>query len=298
MGDSRAHRHGNAAGGAGPKSDGISLTLLQELPALVWRSNDQGACDWFNATWLEFTGRTLEDELSDGWLEGVHPDDRQRCIYTWLQNFAARRPFVMEYRLMHHEGEYRWIRDFGRPVSAADGTFMGYIGACFDINDLRQLAEDLSHLAAHDPLTGLPDRRAFEVAVIEATAAARRGMHSTILFADLDRFKECNDRFGHDKGDAVLVEIAQVMRLTVRDMDMVARIGGDEFGVLLRGQSGAEVGDIEERLGNAVAECGARYGLDIGLSIGASAIDGDHTASVVLAEADSRMYESKRRQVR
>jgi diguanylate cyclase (GGDEF)-like protein len=224
--------HDHAAGGAGPEPNEICLILLQDFPALVWRRDTHGACDWFNTTWLEFTGRTIEDELGDGLVEGVHPDDRQRCVDTWTHNFAARRPFVMEYRLMHHDGEYRWIRDFGRPIHGAD------------------------------------------------------------------RFKECNDRFGHEKGDSVLREIAQVMKATVREMDTVARIGGDEFGVLLRGQTGEVIQDIEARLREAVEQCGAGYGLDLGLSIGAATIGGDRTASQVLAEADTRMYESKRLQAR
>lgn len=298
MGDHNTRTGGRAPVEPAQEPLESSLALLEEFPALIWRSNVEGSCDWFNATWLEFTGRALEEEIGDGWTEGVHPDDLQRCVYTWTENFAARTPFVMEYRLMHHDGAYRWIRDFGRPLHDSDGIFVGFMGACYDISDLRQMAEDLAHLATHDSLTDLPNRRAFEDAAAEATAAARRGIPSTILFADLDRFKECNDRFGHEKGDTVLAEIAQCMKFAVRDMDMVARIGGDEFGVLLRGQSGTEIRDIEERLCAAVAECGARYDLDIGLSIGASTIGGDRTASEVLAEADSRMYESKRQHAR
>jgi diguanylate cyclase (GGDEF)-like protein len=204
----------------------------------------------------------------------------------------------MEYRLRRHDGEYRWLRDLGRPFNDPDGTFRGYIGACYDISDLRQMAEDLAHLSAHDPLTGLPNRSAFEIAVAEATAAARRGQPSTILFTDIDRFKEANDQFGHEKGDRLLREIAEAMSDAVRDMDMVARIGGDEFGVLLRGQSGEVISEIESRLRSAVERCGVKHGLEISLSIGASTLTGDRSASKVLAEADGLMYECKRRQAR
>ncbi len=295
-GEPTARESGTTAAGFGPEPNEYYLSVLQEFPALIWRSNTAGSCDWFNTTWLEFTGRTLEEETGDGWVEGVHEDDLQHCVDTWTQNFAARSRFVMEYRLRRHDGEYRWIRDFGQPFYGPDGAFLGYLGACYDISDLREMAEELSHLAAHDPLTGLPNRRAFEIAVIEAAAAARRGTSSTVLFADLDRFKLANDRYGHERGDHVLTEIAQAMRAAVRDIDVVARIGGDEFGILLRGQSGAELGVIEARLREAVEACGARHDLDIGLSIGSSTISGDRTVSEVLAEADDRMYECKRRE--
>ncbi|MDO8846869.1 MAG: sensor domain-containing diguanylate cyclase [Coriobacteriia bacterium] len=295
-GEPTARDSGTTAASLGPEPNEFYLQVLQDFPALIWRSSTEGSCDWFNTTWLEFTGRTLEEEIGDRWVEGVHEDDAQHCMDVWTHNFAARSRFVMEYRLRRYDGEYRWIRDFGQPFYAPDGVFLGYIGACYDITDLRQMAEDLSHLAAHDPLTGLPNRRAFEVAVTEAAAAARRGLHSAVMFADLDRFKLCNDRFGHERGDRVLQEIAQAMKAVVRDIDMVARIGGDEFGILLRGQSGAELDIIEERLREAVETCGARHDLDIGLSIGSSTIDGERTVSEVLAEADDRMYDCKRRE--
>lgn len=270
------------------------LTLLQDFPALIWRSNAEGSCDWFNSTWLEFTGRSLEEEVGDGWTEGVHPDDLKQCVKTWKKNFEARTPFVMEYRLKRHDGTYRWIRDYGRPFAGPNAEFLGYIGACYDITDLRNMAEDLAHLASHDPMTHLPNRRAFENAVGRARSAARRGRASVVMFADLDRFKQCNDRYGHKRGDQVLQQIAEAMRLAVRDIDMVARIGGDEFGILLRDEDGGALEDVQYRLEEAVERVGASHLLDIGLSIGAAVVDGEQSTSEVLAEADRRMYEVKK----
>src|SRR5574340_401697 len=135
------------------------LTLLDEFPALIWRSDTDGRCDWFNSTWLNFTGRTMAEEVGDGWVQGVHPDDLERCVATSMKNFAVRTPFVMEYRLRHHDGTHRWIRDFGRPFNDTDGSFLGYIGACYDISDLYELTQELAHLASHDPLTGRANRR-------------------------------------------------------------------------------------------------------------------------------------------
>jgi PAS domain S-box-containing protein len=111
------------------------LTLFDEFPAMIWRSGTDGLCNYFNRAWLDFTGRTIEQELGNGWAEGVHPDDLQACLNTYLSSFEERQPFTMDYRLRCWDGEYRWVRDFGRPFKDQDGRFAGYIGACYDITD-------------------------------------------------------------------------------------------------------------------------------------------------------------------
>jgi len=117
------------------------LKLFDEFPALIWRSGLDSKCDYFNSAWLGFTGRKLEQELGDGWAEGVHPDDLCQCVTTYREAFQARRSFEMEYRLRRHDGEYRWIVDVGRPFHDLEGTFAGYIGSCYDITDRKQAAE-------------------------------------------------------------------------------------------------------------------------------------------------------------
>ncbi|MDD2582391.1 MAG: ATP-binding protein [Desulfuromonadaceae bacterium] len=114
--------------------------LLEIFPSLIWRSGTDARCDYFNQTWLDFTGRTLEQELGDGWMDRVHPDDREQCIATYMAAFEARQPFKMEYRLSYNDGSYRWINDHGTPFNGIDGSFSGYIGNCYDI-DLQKTAE-------------------------------------------------------------------------------------------------------------------------------------------------------------
>ena len=114
-----------------------SLELLEILPILVWRSGRDARCDYFNQAWLEFTGRRLDQELGDGWAEGVHPEDRERCVKEYREAFEARSPFALEYRLRHRDGAYRWIRDLGRPRCSAEGEFSGYIGGCIDITESK-----------------------------------------------------------------------------------------------------------------------------------------------------------------
>lgn len=119
-----------------PSDDQYRL-LVEAAPTLVWRSGFDAKCDYFNGTWLAFTGRTLEQELGDGWIEGVHPDDRRRCLDVYLGSFAARRAFEMEYRLRRHDGIHRWICDRGVPFEV-EGRFGGFIGSCVDVHERRE----------------------------------------------------------------------------------------------------------------------------------------------------------------
>ena len=116
-------------------------------PVLIWMSDSTKACDYFNRQWLEFTGRTMEQESGDGWTQGIHPDDLPHYLATYNAAFDARQPFKMEYRLRRFDGEYRWILDDGVPRFAPNGTFVGYIGACMDITDHKN-ARALSSLPA------------------------------------------------------------------------------------------------------------------------------------------------------
>ena len=100
-------------------------------------------CDYFNKRWLEFTGRTLDQEMGNGWAEGVHPDDHQKCLEVYLSAFEKRELFSMEYRLRRFDGEYRWLLDRGVPRFSTEGIFLGYLGSCVDIGDIKQLESDL-----------------------------------------------------------------------------------------------------------------------------------------------------------
>jgi PAS domain S-box-containing protein len=116
-------------------------TITDATPIMVWMSGTDKLCYYFNKTWLDFVGRTLEQESGNGWIENVHPEDFDRCLQIYLNSFGARRPFKMEYRLRHHTGQYRWILDCGVPRYTADGTFEGYVGGCLDIQDQKEAAE-------------------------------------------------------------------------------------------------------------------------------------------------------------
>lgn len=130
------------------KAKELYLKIFEEFPALIWRSRLDKLCDYFNKTWLDFTGRTYEQEFGNGWAEGVHPDDFDFCVQTYLTAFDKREAFLMEYRMKNKFGEYRWIRDFGRPFFDLDNTFLGYIGSCYDITEIKNSELSLIELNA------------------------------------------------------------------------------------------------------------------------------------------------------
>jgi PAS domain S-box-containing protein len=117
--------------------------MTEATPIMVWIAGTDKLCYYFNKGWLDFVGRKLEQEVGNGWAESVHPDDFDRCLQIYVENFDARKPFEMEYRLRHHSGEYRWILDHGMPRFSPDGTFEGYVGGCLDIHDKKEAAEKL-----------------------------------------------------------------------------------------------------------------------------------------------------------
>ncbi len=121
-------------------------TLADSGQALIWTSGTDKLCNYFNKTWLNYTGRTLEQELGNGWTEGVHPEDFERCLRIYDTAFDIREKFSMEYRLLHHTGEYRWIQDDGTPCYDSKGNFTGYIGHCLDITERKKAEKDREKL--------------------------------------------------------------------------------------------------------------------------------------------------------
>jgi two-component system, LuxR family, sensor kinase FixL len=117
--------------------------MADTAPVLIWRSNVDKACDFFNRPWLEFRGRTVDQEVGSGWTEGVHPADLDQYLATYVSAFDECRRFHLEYRLQRADGEYRWVLASGVPRFAADGAFLGYIGSCFDITERRRAEEAL-----------------------------------------------------------------------------------------------------------------------------------------------------------
>ena len=122
--------------------------MADHAPTMIWMAGTDKLCTFFSRGWLNFTGRSMEQELGEGWTSGVHPNDRERCVLAYAAAFDLRHEFQLEYRLRRFDGEYRWIVDFGVPRFRPNGAFCGYIGSCVDLTELK-----LSEMSLHQ-LTG------------------------------------------------------------------------------------------------------------------------------------------------
>src|SRR5690349_6404282 len=159
--------------------------LVEHAPVMVWRSGLDAKCDYFNETWLAFTGRTLAQEMGDGWAEGVHPDDFERCVAYYLDHFGRREAFEMEYRLRRHDGVYRWIFDRGVPFTDDSGAFAGFIGSCVDVHE-RRIAEETQQQHSEEQLALARDFEKWILAIVShdiryplnAIQLAARGMRT------------------------------------------------------------------------------------------------------------------------
>ena len=130
--------------------------MADTAPVMIWISGADKGCSYFNKQWLDFTGRSIEEELGQGWEQGIYSKDYERCLEIYQNAFDERRPFEMEYRLRRHDGEYRWIVDCGTPRLSSDGQFLGYIGSCMDITERKE--SEVALRRAHEELHELKNQ--------------------------------------------------------------------------------------------------------------------------------------------
>ena len=128
------------------ESEARFRTMADTAPVLIWISDTTKLCTWFNKPWLDFTGRTMEQEIGNGWAEGVHQEDFERCLSIYSTSFDSRQPFTMEYRLRRHDGDYRWFLDNGIPRFSETHEFVGYIGTCIDITERKRAEKEFQTL--------------------------------------------------------------------------------------------------------------------------------------------------------
>jgi PAS domain S-box-containing protein len=151
--------------------------VADTVPALTWMSGTDKFCTFFNKGWLEFTGRSMQQELGEGWVSGVHPEDLERCLRLYRDGFDARVDFEMEYRLLRFDGNYRWLVDYGVPRFESDGTFCGFIGSCVDITDRKLTAESLQDLTGR-LITTQEEERARIARELHDDFSQRLALHS------------------------------------------------------------------------------------------------------------------------
>jgi PAS domain S-box-containing protein len=127
--------------------------LAEDCPAMIWTSALNAGCDYVNRAWLQYRGRTAKDETGGGWLEGLHPDDRDLCMETYLRAFHSRQPFRMQFRLQRADESYSWVESAGVPRYRANGEFAGFMGTVADVTDLTERERQVLVLIAHGKST-------------------------------------------------------------------------------------------------------------------------------------------------
>jgi diguanylate cyclase (GGDEF)-like protein/PAS domain S-box-containing protein len=236
----------------------------------------------------------------DAWRERIHPDDRAQVDEDILAYLDGRtEAYYNEHRVLCRDGSVKWVLARGMVVTRTpDGKPKRMIGTHADITKRKSMEERMHHMAHYDPLTELPNRALINDRLQQAVIKARRDKsHMALMFLDLDKFKPVNDNLGHDIGDLLLKQVAQRLLESVRASDTVARIGGDEFVVLLpaieQEQDATVVAEkILQSLNRPFEVAGHHLEISVSIGIAAYPEHGDNE-KLLLINADIAMYHAK-----
>lgn len=251
-------------------------------------------------TMLGYTQGDLSQSI-ESWFGLLHPEDRDMTTKTVQEYLYSKGEgsYEAHFRLRAKDGSWRWILGRGKALFNTDGTPLRFVGFNTDISHQMEYQNKLEHTAKHDSLTHLPNRFLLSELLTHAMHSVKRNnQHLALLFIDLDGFKEINDTYGHDAGDAVLSIVAQRMSDLIRGSDIVSRIGGDEFVIVVSElKNSREVIPMLQRLLSDLS-CAISYGensMHVSASIGVSfypqATDIGNEA--LLRQADQAMYHAK-----
>ena len=279
------------------------LPALADIPDLLSDAvcvvDPDGRFLYVSASFQRIFGYTPVEALGLRAFDLVHPDDRAATMESAQQVMDGERQRHFRNRYVHKDGHSidiqwsaHWLPDYGVRIATAR-----------EVTELRRAEQELEHLAGHDPLTDLPNRHRLQRELQSAIAhAAQTGDGLAVLYLDLDGFKEVNDRGGHDAGDRLLREVAQRLQQGLRQGDLVARVGGDEFVALLRGCRNADAARVvadglRARLRPAYTLPDGLVHLDASVGIACFPADGSDP-DTLLAHADRAMYAAKRQRPR
>ena len=276
-------------------------TLVERIPAVTFVDRAGGSEEslYVSPQVKSMLGYTPEEWAAGKlWRERLHPDDRDAVLASDERFEADGEPVDLEYRLLAKDGSVVWVHEETALVRGEGGEPLFVQGIMSDVTQKKRSEERLNHLAFHDHLTGLPNRRLFVDHLGHALQRTRRrGNRIAVLFMDLDGFKIVNDSLGHDVGDLLLTVVAQRLERCLRSEDTLARFGGDEFIVLLEEiDDAAEAVQVAERIADelrkpfVLKERQLYVAASIGLSIGHA---GTHGPEGLIREADTAMYRAK-----
>ena len=231
-------------------------------------------------------------------FEQIHPEDRAGVAEEFRLAAEQHRPFIIKHRLLMSDGRIKYVLARGETVYSSEDIPLRTLGTTQDVTRQHEMEARILHMAHHDELTGLINRGSFKESLAQALAMARRdGERLALMYLDLDRFKLINDTLGHHVGDQLLIEVGRRLRAVVRESDLVARFGGDEFVILLRGvERSSAVAMVAEKILQATAEVHFIEGRELynTSSIGIAVFPSDGVDGVTLLKnADVAMYHSK-----
>ena len=272
--------------------------LSSLAPVGIFQLNAEFEFEYVNQYWRNIHRvSTMLPTLND-WFQTLHPEDLRKLQPHWQRLVKQQISLSIEVRLQHRDTNTLWVKLMVSPLHDGEGKVLGYLGAISDITELKDAELQMEQLAFYDVLTGLANRRLFR-ARLESylSTEASPSPHIALMFLDMDQFKRVNDTLGHDAGDLLLQNVAKRLQHCVSETDIVSRIGGDEFTILLTDvQSSHETSLIAEKLLLALADPIDINGQDIktSVSIGITFAPTDATdADILMRNADLAMYRAK-----
>jgi diguanylate cyclase (GGDEF)-like protein/PAS domain S-box-containing protein len=278
-------------------SEELYRTLAEKSFAGVYVVQDGKFC-FLNSNAVAYSGYSVEELLKKDTMGIVHAEDKEQLKMNAQEMLRGNRTFPYEFRIITKDGQTRWIMETVTLI-VWEGQ-RAILGNSMDITERKRLEEEIQALSITDHLTGLFNRRGFlALAEQQLKIADRTKKELLLLFIDLDGMKWINDNLGHKKGDESLVESANILKTVMRESDIIARVGGDEFAVLALGASMEHQDIIQNRLQYCIDTENSRENRDykISMSTGIACYDPENPCSIdeLMVQADQLMYEQKRR---
>lgn len=280
-------------------------SVVDAVSDVIFRTDRDGRWTYLNPAWEQLTGLSVEESIGTSFLKHVVEEDRGPFVDRLQGIYLGVFPTLShQFRFCVAGGEHRWGEVQISRLNGLNGELIGSAGIIVDISDrlaVAAMSEDLRRqaereaeaarlIAATDHLTGVASRRAF-LSMLDQLLD--RGDPVAVAIFDIDHFKGINDRFGHGIGDEVLKQVAAVAQRSIRDDDLIGRLGGEEFAVLMPGASIEQAARVGERLRSGCAETVHPPGLTATISVGVAAAKGRTTSAVLLREADAALYRAK-----
>ena len=282
------------------KSVATYRTLVEQIPAITYIATLDRSRILFVSPQIEaILGFCQDDFLANQeiWSQQIHADDRDRVLEEVRQSLEDNIPFHSEYRICSKHGEYLWVKDAASKVIDHEQAL--YLqGVVYDISERKASEEKLLMMAHHDQLTGLANRVLFHDRLDQVVAHSKRHKQKfAVLYLDLDGFKAVNDDLGHEAGDKLLVEAAHRLKSHVREVDTVARMGGDEFTIILDDVHSREtIRTIANKLIEAISapyhHVSEKHQVTMSMGI-ALYPDDSNNREVLITAADNAMYGAK-----